>query len=71
MDREHAFAWAETILVIAAIALFFQFFPGIWSGIVRTIDVRYWGWKSYAVVNVIVVLALIGIKAWHNSRAES
>ncbi len=55
---------------ICALALFLQLFPGVWWSVVSFaalvlsyVDARGWTWRSYAVVCVVVIVALAVIKS--------
>lgn len=69
------FPWLGVLLVVSLVTLFFQFFPGVWWGLVGAlemawlgflaiVDVRNWTWKVYATLSAIAIVALIGLKAW-------
>ena len=73
-DEERRFPWLEVTLAVSALALFFQLFPNIWWWGVSLaalafsyVDVRGWTWRSYAVVCVVVIAALIVIKGRQDS----
>ncbi|MBI2826199.1 MAG: hypothetical protein HYX69_16080 [Planctomycetia bacterium] len=65
-DDVRPFPWLELLLVTTAAALVFQLFPRVWWGLLSTIDVRTWTWRTYAVICGLAIVALAGAKAWQN-----
>lgn len=70
-DEAAGFPWLELALIVSAVALFFQLFPGILANIVSFlaivfsyIDVRGWTWRSYATVSVVAIVSLVALRAW-------
>jgi hypothetical protein len=57
----------ETWLVLAAICLSFQIFPGLFWALLYGIDVRNWTWGVWVAVEVGVVVILLGLWRWQNS----
>jgi hypothetical protein len=57
-----AFAWLELLLAIAILALLIQLLPTLWPIARRILDVRHWSRRGWIVANIIVVLALVGVR---------
>jgi len=56
------FAWLELLLGLAAVALFFQFFPSILSKLLWVVDLRNWSQLTFFLVNIGVVLVLVSVR---------
>jgi hypothetical protein len=60
---ESAFSWPDlllvALLVVAALAAFFQIFPNLWFAI---IDVGNWSHTAWIVINVAVVVGLVVLR---------
>ena len=73
------FAWLELLLVLAILALFFQFFPSLWTGALWALDPRHWPRTVWFAANGAVLLVLVAIRfapdlyhdwrAWHGRLA--
>ena len=65
-DEAPGFPWLECGLALGGLALFLQIFPGVWWGLLAAIDVRAWTWRAYSLVSAVVIVILVGLKAWQN-----
>lgn len=54
--------WLELLLALAVVALVFQLFPGLYHYLLSWVDVRQWSRSNWLVMNVLIVLALVGIR---------
>jgi hypothetical protein len=53
------------------VILVFQLFPSALWTLLAAADVREWSWTTVAVVNVVVIVALAGLKAWSDNKWSS
>lgn len=60
--RRTGAAWLEILLVLAFLALLFQVFPGLWKLLWHALDVRQWSSATWMALNVIVLVALFGVR---------
>lgn len=60
--RRTGAAWLEVLLVLAFLALLFQVFPGLWELLWHALDVRRWSSATWMALNVIVLVALFGVR---------
>jgi hypothetical protein len=56
------FVRLEVLLVLAFLALFFQVFPSLWSGVLWALDMRNWSRGTWMVLNVVVVVFLFALR---------
>lgn len=74
INRRHrgGWAWLESLLVVAFVALVFQVFPSLWFGLIWAIDFRNWSrsiWMTLTVAGLGVLFALRFIPdLWENWR---
>lgn len=61
-QRRAGAAWLEVLLVIAFLALLFQVFPSPWKLLWQSFDVREWSRTTWMVLNVVVLVALFGVR---------
>ncbi|HEX4144295.1 MAG TPA: hypothetical protein VHY91_12365 [Pirellulales bacterium] len=65
-------SWLEILLVVAGLALTFQIWPNFYfksaDVIYDSLDLTTWGWRSYAVANVVAFIALAAIRLRQNQR---
>lgn len=52
----------ELLLIVAVLALVFQFFPLFTQRALWVLDLRNWSREVWFIVNVMVVLALLGVR---------
>jgi len=75
MKLPKSFPWLESLIVLCAVMLVMQIFPVLWqqslaagswmlSQLIAVVDVRNWTWGVWVTVESLVVVALVGIKAW-------
>lgn len=69
-NPDHRFRWIDLALAVSGLAVFFQILPGAWwrvlsatAAVFSYVDVRDWTWRSYAVVCIVAIAALIVIKS--------
>lgn len=60
---ERRWPWLAVCFVTSLIVVFFLMFPALWWNALAVIDVRNWRWPVYAIVNVVIILALIALKS--------
>lgn len=65
-EYESRFPWLEITLIISAVLLVFQLFPDLWTTLLVALDFRQWEWTVWTGVNVLVLAALIFIRAWRD-----
>ena len=72
------FAWLEFLLIVTAITLLLQIWPGFGSMLLFAVDVRNWTRGVWFTANSLIVLLLIGIRFgpnilndWRNRREEA
>jgi hypothetical protein len=74
MNDEPVFeiSWLEICLVMAGLSLTFQIWPKVFFKtadiIYDSLDLTTWGWKGYAMVNVLAFIALAVIRFRQNQQ---
>ncbi len=72
MPLRSGFAWLESLLALALLALLFQLFPSLWIGTLWALDVRNWPRTVWFIGNVILVFTLVmfrfGPDVYHDWR---
>jgi hypothetical protein len=65
-------SWMEIFLFMAGLSLIFQIWPKLFFKtadiIYDSLDLTTWGWKSYAMVNVLAFIALAVIRIRQNQQ---
>ena len=55
-------AWLEIVLALAFLTLLFQVFPPVWKLLWQAFDVREWSRTTWMALNVVVLVALFGVR---------